>query len=99
MDSSTTQQWSKFLPSTQWRFIRHSLYGLQGEHIRTEPKGAKGFDAYRTAKEACPTRNFSFFDYDGEKLTARTNIEERERRFGEGWFKGSVAKFGFTRSL
>jgi hypothetical protein len=30
---------------------------------------------------------FSFKDFDGEELTARTTIEEREWRFGVGWFK------------
>ena len=29
---------------------------------------------------------FAFKDFDGEELTARTTIEEREWRFGVGWF-------------
>src|SRR5690606_33228759 len=30
---------------------------------------------------------FTFRDFDGEELTATTRIEEREWRFGVGWFK------------
>ena len=30
-DSSTEQCWSCFLPWTQWRFVRHSLYDLSGQ--------------------------------------------------------------------
>lgn len=30
MDSSIQQQWGYFLPWTQWRHVRHSLYGLKG---------------------------------------------------------------------
>ena len=91
-DSSTTQSWSKLLPWTQWRFVRCSLYGLQGEYFWTEPQGAnqlgsKNWDAVQAAQDACPSLTFSFADYDGEHLTARTRIEEREWRFGQGWFK------------
>lgn len=90
-DSSSTQSWSKFLPWTQWRHVRRSLYGLSGEHYWTEPKRA-GYDAAvwrsnREAAERCPSRTFGFADYDGEQLTAHTVIEESESRFGEGWFK------------
>lgn len=90
-DSNTEQSWSKFLPWTQWRHVRHSLYGLQGEHYWTAPRREKGklrdFDATHTARESCPSRTFAFADFDGERLTARTIIEEREWQFGEGWFK------------
>lgn len=33
MDSSVEQRWSCFLPWTQWRHVRRSFYGLNGEHI------------------------------------------------------------------
>lgn len=85
-DSSTEQRWGCFLPWTQWRHVRHSLYGLAGEHVWTEPKAAK-WDAYHAAKEACPRIAFYFEDHDGEKLVATTLIEEREWHFGAGWFK------------
>jgi hypothetical protein len=85
-DSSRDQTWSKHLPWTQWSHVRHSLYGLQGEHFWTEPKGAK-WEAYREAKDACPHMKFAFEDHDGEQLVATTLIEEREWHFGTGWFK------------
>ncbi len=93
-DSRTDQNWGCFLPWTQWRHVRHSLYGLDGSHFWTEPKGAKhslaepsAWEAYRAAKDACPTAAFAFEDFDGERLTATTRIEEREWHFGAGWFK------------
>jgi hypothetical protein len=96
-DSSTTQSWSRHLPWTQWRHVRRSLYSLEGEHYWTEPEGRwsglgdaeyqKRWDAIKAAEDACPSLTFAFTDYDGEALTARTRIEEREWRFGEGWFK------------
>lgn len=95
-DSSTEQRWSKFLPWTQWRHVRRSLYGLEGEHYWTEldrpwPRDdveySKRWEAIKAAEEACPSRTFAFKDFDGESLTARTRIEEREWRFGTGWFK------------
>ena len=90
-DSSTTQQWSKFLPWTQWRHVRTSHYGLSGEHYWTEPKGIRlgdgGWKERKAIEDACPSQTFAFKDFDGEALTVRTHIEEREWRFGEGWFK------------
>jgi hypothetical protein len=90
-DSSTTQDWSWSLPWKQWRHVRRSLYDLNGEHHWTEPArlGYSGgaWKIREAAEEACPSRTFAFTDFDGEQLTARTRIEEREWRFGEGWFK------------
>lgn len=90
-DSRTERSKGYFLPWTQWRHVRHSLYGLEGEHVWTEPKRVKGklwdYEAWKTAEEACPSRSFTFRDFDGEELTACAKIEEREWRFGEGWFK------------
>jgi len=86
MDSSIEQRWGCFLPWTQWRHVRHSLYGLDGEHIYTEQQD-HDWAAWRAAKDACPTVKFSIEDYDGEKIEATTTIEEREWRFGTGWFK------------
>lgn len=92
-DSSTTQNWCKHLPWTQWRHVRRSLYGLDGEHYWTEPKGIRyplgedGWKERQAIEDACPSQAFAFKDYDGEALTARTHIEEREWWFGTGWFK------------
>lgn len=88
-DSSTTQSWSKFLPWTQWRYIRTSYHGLDGEHLRTFPE-RRGFSAFEDEyafEDTVPKRVFRFRDFDGEEIEATTHIEEREWRFGEGWFK------------
>lgn len=93
-DSSTEQSWSKFLPWTQWRHVRRSFYGLAGEHVATLPDTGQSYlgnpgrwDRERAIEEATPTVTFAFRDFDDETLTARTRIEEREWRFGTGWFK------------
>jgi hypothetical protein len=96
-DSSTEQRWSKFLPWTQWRHVRRSFYGLQAEHIFDEPQGPWGklgdqewrerWEAQQAREAAVPTVSFAFKDFDGEDLAATTRIEEREWRFGTGWFK------------
>lgn len=91
-DSRTTKSWSYFLPWTEWRHVRRSLYGLDGEHVWTEPPGGwrlgdGSYEARKAAEEACPSRIFAFRDFDGEALTVQTRIEEREWRFGSGWFR------------
>lgn len=85
-DSSTDQNKGWFLPWTQWRHVRRSLYGLQGELFETVPERAP-YDAWSTLEQACPTARFSFEDHDGKVIVATTRIEEREWRFGAGWFK------------
>lgn len=86
MDSSVQQQWSCFLPWTQWRHVRSSLYGLAGEHVWTEGN-TRDWEARQAAEQACPTAKFLIEDFDGEQIAATTRIEEREWRFGTGWFK------------
>lgn len=93
-DSRTEQRWGYFLPWTQWRHVRHSFYGLDGEHVATIHDTGKSyrddpgrFDRERAIADATPTVHFAFKDFDGEELSARTRIEEREWRFGTGWFK------------
>jgi hypothetical protein len=91
-DSSLDQRWGCFLPWTQWRHVRHSFYGLAGEHYWDEPLdgrflGGEGYEEHRATEEACPAAHFAFDDFDGERLTARVRIEEREWRFGEGRFR------------
>lgn len=93
-DSSTTQDWGCFLPWTQWRHVRHSFYGRQGEHVATLPDTGKSYlgdpgrwDRERAIEDSTPTISFEFDDFDGERITATTKIEEREWRFGTGWFK------------
>lgn len=89
-DSSTEQRWGCFLPWTQWRHVRHSMYDLKGNHFWTEPKRVKGqrndMESWYEAKESCPSRTFCFTDFDGEFLQVKTRIEERQWEFGTGWF-------------
>ena len=93
-DSSTEQSWGCFLPWTQWRHVRHSFYGLRGEHIATLPDTGKSYlgdpgrwERERAIADATPTVSFEFDDFDGERIAAATKIEEREWHFGTGWFK------------
>lgn len=94
MDSSKDQRWGCFLPWTQWRHVRHSFYGLDGGHVATLPDigkpylgNLKRWEREREIAEATPTVSFEFDDFDGERITATTKIEEREWHFGTGWFK------------
>lgn len=91
-DSETTQSWSCFLPWTQWRFVRRSLYDLNGDHFWTEPTGQqvpreKFWEEQERMREAVPKAVFKVRDYDGAELTVTTYIEEREWRFGDKWCK------------
>lgn len=86
-DSATDKTWSCFLPWTQKRHVRHSLYGLDGGlffEIGEEPKA--WLSMYDKKKE-CPSASFEFNDYDGKRIVAATRIEEREWLHGTGWFK------------
>jgi hypothetical protein len=94
-DSSTEQRWGCFFPWTQWRHVRRSFYGLSGEHIATLPEtdgktylGDPGrWEREQAVEAATPTASFEFEDFDGERITATTRIEEREWRAGTGWFR------------
>ena len=100
MDSSIQQQWNWFLPWTQWRHVRRSLYDLEGNHfwsdIDSEERavwklGGRARDGRREIAKSwermCPTVKFRFRDFDGEEIEATTRIEQREWRFGTGWFE------------
>lgn len=93
MDSSTTQSWGCFLPWTNWRYVRKSWYGLDGEHLRTDwesndrEERFAAFQAQREFEETIPKATFAFKDYDGEELKATTHMVESEWRFGTGYFK------------
>ena len=91
-DSSTTQDWGCFLPWTQWRHVRYSLYDAEGNQFWTRRDRAGGLGSGRFAEQMdmdarCPSVSFTFADFDKEIITAKTKITEREWRFGEGWFK------------
>jgi hypothetical protein len=84
-DSVTTKSWHKFLPWTQWRHVRTSIYDPDGTHFATEEKGK--WREFCDLREKCPSVHFGFEDYDGEMIVATCRIEEREWIRGEGWFK------------
>jgi hypothetical protein len=86
-NSETTKQWGWFLPWTQWRHVRHSLYDTEGKHYWTEPKERTSWEDKQTTIGRCPTQRFLIEDYDGQQVIAITKIEEREWFFGDGWFR------------
>ena len=91
MDGQTERAWSRFLTWTQWRPVRQSWYGLEGELITARyedqrpPTWRAWADELREIVARTPTRRFAFRDFDGEVLTATAHIEEREWRFGTSW--------------
>lgn len=87
-DSTTDKTKGYFLPWTQWRHVRHNLYDLDGNfYADVTDRNWNERERYDAIEEACPKATFAFTDFDGEALTATTKIEEREWRFGTGWFK------------
>lgn len=86
--SNTTKSNGWFLPCTQWRFIRFSLYDNNGDHFYTEFENNRAdyLDRFKVQDE-CPSVSFKIEDYDGEIIDVKTRIEEREWHFGDGWFK------------
>lgn len=95
-----TKSW--FLPWTQWCHVRHSYYDLDGSHFWTEPANMPAWSLSRLrenikpAEDRCPTVKYAFKDFDGEDIVATCRIEEREWRFGKGYFKWLSA---FRRSM
>lgn len=82
-------RWGCFLPWTQWRHVRHSLYDAQGQHYADYPTGPflDTYEDREKLKAECGTVDFDFLDFDGERLSVKTRIEEREWHFGTGYFK------------
>lgn len=93
LDSTTDKTWCCLLPWTQWRHIRYSVFDDKGKHWFTEWSRPRGFalrdnwTVPHDAREKCPTVDFEFDDYDGKRIIAKTRIEERYYKFGEGLFK------------
>jgi len=89
-DSRTDMNKGYFLPWVSWRHVRHSLYDLDGNlyaHIPESHRTLGLFEERKAIEDGCPSLTFAFIDFDGEPLTAKTRIEEREWRLGESWFK------------
>tara|TARA_E500000305_G_C4024239_1_gene240798 strand:+ start:2056 stop:2790 length:735 start_codon:yes stop_codon:yes gene_type:complete len=87
------------IPWTAWRHVRESLYDHCGNHLAT--RGSDPILEWLRLLEDCPGHTFLFEDFDGERLTARTYIEEREWRRGTGWFRwlSSLCKPRIQRTL
>ncbi len=89
-DSRSEKSWGCFLPWTQWRHVRHSLYDLNGAHFADMPEHRRMMDTWgwrKALENGCPTAVFVFKDFDGEEIEATTRIEEREWRWGERQWK------------
>jgi hypothetical protein len=84
------QRWSCFLPWNEQRHVRHSLYGLHGEHLFSQfdrDKIPNRYDIFCEKEAEIPKVVFNLLDFDGEEVEATTHIEEREWHRGEKWFK------------
>lgn len=91
-DSRSTKSRGWFLPWMQWRHVRYSLYDLKGglfweQRQKKDIRGIAAFTDQYEAQKACPAAHFALRDYDGSEVIATARIDEREWRFGEGWFK------------
>lgn len=76
-----------FLPWTQWRFVRHSVYDANRElfYEYNHSKDKENKDLSSEKKSECSAVYFLIRDYDGKKIVAKTVIEEREWLKGEKW--------------
>lgn len=89
-DSTTDKSWVWFYPWREHRMVRHSVYDLKGDHFADLPQGkysSNRFAADNALKTACPVARFDFLDFDGERITATCQIEEREWKRGKGLFR------------
>lgn len=98
-DSSTTQDWTCFLPWTDHRVVRHTYHDHAGTEVYREPQprpkwNTPEYEANEEAIKATPRLRFLFKDYDGESLTCTTRIEEMVWRKGTGKF----AWLGYLRA-
>jgi hypothetical protein len=86
MDSDTSRSKCWSVPWLDWRHVRHSIYGLAGELFANQQKG-EPWHAWFEMRNACPSASFEFDDFDGERIVAKTRIEEMEWRLGTRWCK------------
>lgn len=79
-----------FLPWTQWRFYKHTMYDDKGgiffEYL--ESPEIRHSDLIYEKKEECPSVSFLVLDNsDNSEVKVTTKLEKREWRFGDGYFK------------
>lgn len=82
-----------WIPWMTKRFIRTSYYEPESQkHLKTYYARKRGDmrnyldDEYKFI-ESIPKLLIKFKDFDGEEITAKAHVEEREWRHGTGWFK------------
>jgi hypothetical protein len=84
--SNTTASKGWFLPWTQWRYVETRHYDFGHCLIRSFPSGCNWHEHYEF-RQALPTKDFEFDDFDSERIVCKTRIEEMRWKFGTGWFK------------
>jgi hypothetical protein len=89
-----SRRWSKFLPWTQWTYIRHSIYDEEGclywsEFSKSNRTYWESYCEYENIKKVSPKKFFLVEDvYNNYNLVrAETTIEEMEWHFGTGGFQ------------
>lgn len=93
-DSTTTKGKCWFYPWRERSLVRHSVYDLGGQLFADLPDwnfrstdGRNAYEASNALKAACPVACFEFADFDGERITVTSMIEEREWKRGKGIFR------------
>jgi len=101
-DSRTTEDWSCFLPWTQWRVIADRQYDADGVMV-ADIGALKGRDWEKSheIRKNLKKAHFAIRDYDGEHIDVETYATEMEWRLGTGWFRwlGYIAPVKRRRSL
>lgn len=82
------KHWSMLLPWAENRHTRYTLYSKPGViFFETKDNNGVKFNTHYEKSKECPIVSFILKDYDGELVTAKTFIEEREYKKGAGKFK------------
>jgi len=84
-----SKSWSCFLPWSEWKFIRHVVYNIDGSVYRSENGYARNPN-YNYISDGCEYIYFEFKNQSGALDVAKCYIEERE------WSKG-VGLFSFLK--
>lgn len=81
------------MPWNEWRYVRRSLYGVNGECYYTLEAPNLDTPEIRDAEDRllnifiafCPKARFRFYSPGKTEAVATTYVEEREWRLGVGW--------------
>jgi hypothetical protein len=87
--SSSEQRIGFFLPWTQWKFVRRTIFNsdgtLHGDFPATKKGELRDWHVENEATQTVKKDTFLFADYDGEQILADCYIEEREWTRGDSW--------------